>query len=145
MDTHPHQNSSLFIIMAYTILGVLVGTLLVFGVTLIINIINNRLIDILPNTLSLLSLFLLFGAILGGVPALLTGMAVAYSKKLDHHNIPAIILQPAVISFVISLLCALVVCLSYLPALHALEALTTSAIFACVGGFSGFVVSRFIK
>lgn len=143
MDTHPNQNSSaLFIIIAYTILGVLVGTLLVFGVTLIINIINDRLIDTLPDTLALLPLFLLFGAILGGVPALLTGMAVAYSKRLNHRNIPAIILQPAVISFVISLLCALVVCLSYL---HALEALTTSAIFACVGGFSGFVVSRFIK
>lgn len=143
MDTKLHQNSStLFIIIAYTILGVLVGTLLVFGVTLIINIINDRLVDALPDTLALLPLFLLFGAILGGVPALLTGMAVAYSKRLNHHNIPAIILQPAVISFVISLLCALVVCLSHL---HALEALATSAIFACVGGFSGFVVSRFIK
>ena len=144
MTTYTNQApSTLYIILGYTILGVLVGTLLIFGIFITNNIINEGFVSAL-SSIELLPYFLLFGAILGSIPALLTGIVVAYSNKLHQCNIPIIILKPTVISFIISFMCSWIAYFIF-DALSIPASFTLSLIFASIGGFSGFVVSRFIK
>ena len=144
MTTHPHQApSALYIILGYTVLGVLVGTLLIFGIFAINNIIDEGFVNIL-SIIMLLPYFLLFGGMLGGIPALLTGIVVAYNKKLYQYNIPTIMLKPTVVGFIVSFVCAWIAYFSS-GYISALNSLLPSLIFASIGAFSGFVVSWFIK
>lgn len=145
MNTPHNQDNSLFFpILSHTVLGVLSGTLLVFCIAMIVTAFDDGVINTLANGLMILPLFLLFGAILGGIPALLTGIVVACHHKYHIRKLPAIVLHPASVGFMVSFIYALIISLFYFK-LKMLEATSLSLGFACIGGFSGFVAHRFTK
>lgn len=145
MNTPHNQDNSLFFpILSHTVLGVLSGTLLVFCIAMIFNAFGDVVMNTLVNGLMILPLFLLFGAILGGIPALLTGIVVACHHKYHIRKLPAIVLHPASVGFMVSFIYALIISLFYLE-LKMSEAILLSLKFACIGGFSEFIINKFIR